>query len=79
MAGNGTVCSQKEVVSLVLGRSEKSILTLRIIFRVKIYVNIYIEPRNEVKILKKWVLGISISTQKLARPPLRRKKKYSRI
>ena len=62
-----------------VGRSEQSILTLRIIFRAKIYVNIYIEPRNEVKILKKRVLGSSIFTQKLTRPPLGRKKKYSRI
>ena len=31
-------------------RSEKSILTLMIIFRVKINVAIYIEPRNGVKI-----------------------------
>ena len=43
-------------------------MTLRITFRAKIYVNIYIEPRNEVKILKKWFLGISIFTQKLTQP-----------
>ena len=34
-------------------RREKSILTLMIIFRVKINVAIYIEPRNGVKIFKK--------------------------
>ena len=61
-------------VHVSLGRSEKSILTLRIMFRAKIYVNIYIEPRNEVKILKKRVLGISIFTRKLTRPPLGWKK-----
>ena len=58
-----------------VGRSEQSILTLRILFRVKIYVNTYIEPRNEVKILKKRVLGLRFFTQKLARSPLGRKKK----
>ena len=57
----------------ILRRSEKSILTLMIIFRVKINVVIYIEPRNGVKIFKKWVLGMSIFTQNLTRPPLRRK------
>ena len=61
-----------------LGRGESSILTLMIIFRVKINVNINIEPRNEVKMFKKWVLGISIFTQKLTRPPLWAKK-YSQI
>ena len=55
-------------------RSEKFILTPRIMPQVKIYVNIYIEPRNEVKILKKRVLGMRFFTQKLARPPLGRKK-----
>ena len=45
-----------------------------IIFRVKINVAIYIEPRNGVKIFKKWVLGMSIFTQNLTRPPLSRKK-----
>ena len=54
-------------------RSENSILTLMIIFRVKINVAIYIEPRNGVKIFKKWVLGMSIFTQNLTQPPLRRK------
>ena len=57
----------------ILRRSENSILTLMIIFRVKINVDIYIEPRNGVKIFKKWVLGMSIFTQNLTRPPLRRK------
>ena len=59
---------------VAIGRGESSILTLRIIFRRKINVNICIEPRNEVKILKNRVLGISIFTQKLTRPPLGRKK-----
>ena len=44
-----------------------------IIFRVKINVAIYIEPRNGVKIFKKLVLGMSIFTQNLTWPPLRRK------
>ncbi len=60
--------------NITLGRGESSILTLRIIFRQKINVNIYIEPRNGVKILKKWVLGCSIFTRKLPRRPLGRKK-----
>ena len=66
--------SDNIILTLDIRRGEKSIWTLRIIFRVKIYVNIYIEPRNEVKILKKWVLGLRFFTQKLARPPLGRKK-----
>ena len=57
-----------------IGSGESSILTLRIMFRGKINVNVYIEPRNEVNILKKRVFGISIFTKKLARPPIRRKK-----
>ena len=57
-----------------LRRSENSILKLMIIFRVKINGAIYIEPRNGFKIFKKWVLGMSIFTQNLTRPPLRRKK-----
>ena len=50
-----------------------------IIFRVKINVAIYIEPRNGVKIFKKWVLGMSIFAQNLTRTPLRRKKLFSNI
>jgi hypothetical protein len=38
---------------------ESSILTLLIIFRVKINVAIYIDPRNGVKIFKKWVRGFA--------------------
>ena len=41
--------------------SESSSFTLMILFRVKINVAIYIEPRNGVKIFKKWLLGISVS------------------
>ena len=52
-----------------LRSSESSILALMIIFRVKINVAIFIEYRNGVKIIKNWVLGISIFTQKLTRPP----------
>ena len=39
-----------------------------------IYIYIYIEPRNEVKIFKKWVLGMRFFTQKLTRLPLGQKK-----
>ena len=41
-------------------RVKNSILTLMIIFRVEINLAIYIDPRNGVKIFKKWVLGMSI-------------------
>ena len=67
------VC-EKIQFKYILRRSENSILTLMIIFRVKINVAIHIEPRNGVKIFKKWVLGVSIFTQNLTRPPLRQKK-----
>jgi hypothetical protein len=68
------LCLQKRCcVNDTIRRSEKPILTLMIIFRVKINVAIYIEPRNGVKIFQKWVLGMSIFTQNLTRPPLRRK------
>ena len=70
--------STDKAVLVQLGRGESFILTLVMIFRVKINVNIYIEPRNEVKIFKKLILGISIFTQKLTRPPLWAKK-YSQI
>jgi hypothetical protein len=53
--------------------SETSILTLIIMFRAKTNVAIYIEPRNGVKISQKWVLGMSILTQKMTCPHLRRK------
>ena len=57
-----------------VGRGESSILILIIIFQGKINVNIYIEPRNEVKIFKKWVWGMQFFSQKLTPPPLGQKK-----
>ena len=59
----GRISSSIGTVAATVRRSEKSILTLMIIFRVKINVAIYMEPRNGVKIFKKWVLGMSIFTQ----------------
>ena len=50
-------------------RIESSILALMIIFQVKINVAMYILSGNGVQIFKKWVLGMSIFTQKLTRPP----------
>ena len=72
-------CVQPTFTPCGVRRSESSILTLRIMLRVKINVSIHIEHRNGVKIFKKSVFGMRIFTQKLTRPPFGVKKKYSEM